>query len=449
MIKPIIIAAIGVAGIAAAIPEEGVSAYPSIENRSRLIWKTKIGAASFRSNVLFVGNRLFIGSNGDNFKDYSVSEPNSGVYAIDRTTGKKIKHFAGELFGDMDVNGLLLYNKRLYFGNDNEEFLCTDLNGKIIWRNPTSGDIEHEPVLLKTGKGISIVYAAESGEAKAVDPENGNIRWAYYPPDFNGWKPGDNRTLFKVKAWFNNGNGFFTKPLLEDLNGDNVQDLIYCGYDDRLIALNGSSGKKMWQTEESVGQGFAFVGSGENRRIVGLETKYSDNYTIKKNEFNYYSLNGKKMNTITFDANSSGNGLNFLQIDKEHVLLNGRTETYVVGANREITSIDRSQLYVDSGYYSRREEYRNGYSPLFANRTIQLSNGKRGIVVLNQHEYSNYNYGFLEIVSLDDQSVVDRISFPSGSEMPPVIEDVDQDGDLDILISGYDGYLYCYELPKY
>jgi hypothetical protein len=55
----------------------------------------------------------------------------------------------------------------------------------------------------------------------------------------------------------------------------------------------------------------------------------------------------------------------------------------------------------------------------------------------------------VEIFSLEDGSVLDRFSLPACGEMPPVIRDVDLDGNLDLLFAGYDGYLYCYQLPKY
>ncbi len=56
---------------------------------------------------------------------------------------------------------------------------------------------------------------------------------------------------------------------------------------------------------------------------------------------------------------------------------------------------------------------------------------------------------FLEILSVEDGRILDRLSVQSGGEMPPVIKDVDLDGNLDLLFAGYDGYLYCYQLPKY
>jgi len=104
--------------------------------------------ASFRTNVVLDSNQIIIGSNGNNFMDRNLHDHESGVYLLNRKTGRIEQHVAGEKYGDMDVNGVLLYHGRLFFGNDNEEFLCTDKKGLVIWRNPTSGDIEHEPSLL-------------------------------------------------------------------------------------------------------------------------------------------------------------------------------------------------------------------------------------------------------------------------------------------------------------
>jgi outer membrane protein assembly factor BamB len=132
-----------------------------------------MGSASFKTNLLVANNELIIGSNGTDFMDYLITDKSSGIYRIDRKTGSVIRHFANESYGDMDVNGILLYNDRLYFGNDNEEFLCTSLDGKILWRNPSSGDIEHEPILINNIGIQQIVYATEMGEVKAIDPTTG------------------------------------------------------------------------------------------------------------------------------------------------------------------------------------------------------------------------------------------------------------------------------------
>lgn len=439
----------GLLSAAALLPTDNPTPFAPIGSKCRLIWKTEIGNASFRTNLLLQGNQLFIGSNGNSFMDRGLIEPSSGVYALDRKTGKKITHFANELFGDMDVNGLLLHNNRLYFGNDNEEFLCTDLDGKIRWRNPTSGDIEHEPTLLKTKQGPAIVYAAESGEVKAVDPEQGNIIWSYYVPEFDGWKPGEDRTVFKVKAWFSNTGHFYTRPLVVDVNSDGTNDLIYRTFDGSLLALNGNTGSKIWSLEEkeSLSLGMALVGRGKEKKIVALRNIYAD--TVRY-EIAFFSLQGQRLASRPVSELSWGSGLNAFSVDGDHVLINGRTKTFRVDQSGSVTEINRSIPFQFKSWNNELTTgYRNGNDPLFAEGFIPLKNGKKGVVVMNQCDLGNTDVGFVEILSLEERIVLDRFSLPTCGEMPPVIRDVDLDGDLDLLFAGYDGYLYCYQLPKY
>ena len=190
----------------AASPKEikPTESFPAIETEFPLLWKTKMGCASFRTNIIVNKDELIIGSNGSGFMDYNIFDKQSGVYRINRVSGRVNKLIANQSFGDMDVNGVLQLDNKLYFGNDNEEFLCTSIDGDIIFRNATSGDIEHEPVLINN-KGInSIVYASERGEIRAISPLTGNTIWSYYTPDFTGWKPGDNRIVFKIGSYFSN-----------------------------------------------------------------------------------------------------------------------------------------------------------------------------------------------------------------------------------------------------
>jgi len=439
----------GLLGLAAMLPSEEATPFPSIESKCQLIWKTKTGDASFRSNVVFRGDRLWIGSNGDSFMDRGLIEPGSGVYELDRRTGKQRRHFANELFGDMDVNGLLMRSDRLYFGNDNEEFLCTDLQGKILWRNPTSGDIEHEPSLLQTKNGEVVVYAAESGEVKAVDPEQGKVIWSYYVPEFDGWKPGDDRTVFKVKAWFRNTSHFYTRPLVVDVNADGTNDLIYRTFGGNLLALNGNTGSKLWSVEEkeSLSLGMAVIGRGKQKKIVALRNIYAD--TVRY-EIAYFSLQGQKLASRPVSELSWGSGLNALSIDGDRILINGRTKTFQIDQTGSVREIDRSIPFQFKSWNNELENgYRNGNDPLFAEGFIPLKNGKKGVVVMNQCDLGNTDVGFVEILSPEDGIVLDRFSLPACGEMPPVIRDVDLDGNLDLLFAGYDGYLYCYQLPKY
>ena len=451
MIKPIVVAG-GLLSITIGLPKTELPPFPSIESATKLNWKATVGLTSFRTNILFAGDRLYIGSNGDRFMDRGLIESTSGVYVLNRKTGKQIRHFANEMFGDMDVNGLLAYQDRLYFGNDNEEFLCTDASGKILWRNPTSGDIEHEPVLIKTRNTQHVVYATETGEVKAVDPATGKVQWSYYIPEFDGWRPGENRTVFKIKAWFTSTSYFYTKPLVTDLNNDASDDLIYRSFSGGLIALNGANGNSLWTTGEgeTVDIGFSLLGTGKDRKIVSLVDVYSYADNTHRSDIVFFSLSGKKIKTLSLPETDWGTGLNTLRLEDGSILANGCRKTYIIRSNGEYEIIDRSTPYTYEDWKKTMQEgYRNGRESLFANRPFRLSTGKTGVIVMNQHDPASSGGGFLEILCLEDRSVVARLSLPSGSEMPPIIEDVDRDGDLDILIGTYNNNLYCYQLPTF
>jgi outer membrane protein assembly factor BamB len=420
--------------------------FSPIEKSFPLKWKTKIGIASFKTNVIFNNGTLIIGSNGSNFMDFNGYDKQSGVYIINRKTGGIIKKIGGEELGDMDVNGTLFHNNKLYFGNDNEEFLCTNLDGKVLWRNPASGDIEHEPALISNKNKQYIVYATESGEVKAVDPETGLKIWNYYTPDFKGWKPGDNRMIFKVKAYFSNTNSFFIKPLLVDLNMDGVNDLLYVTYDEKIFAINGNDGKLLWKKSvDGLNFMIANIGTQNEPLIFVTHSVYNSN-DIRLNKFDIINRKGNTVKQQIFGSNDYVSGLNTLNIDNGKIMFACRDSIMLIDKVGNYTTIPRTLIF-DYVMYNgdTSKENRNGYDPLLANKTF-LYKGLKSALVLYQRDYANSNIGFIEIVSIDQGKVLERYALPSASEMPPVIDDIDMDGKLDLLISGFDGYLYCYSL---
>ena len=420
--------------------------YPPIEDHFDLHWSTQMGSASFRSNVIVTNNSLIIGSNGTDFMDYYISDKKSGVYTINRKSGAIMQHFANEPLGDMDVTGLLLYNNRLYFGNDNEEFLCTSLDGKIIWRNPASGDMEHEPVLINNAGVPQIVYATETGEVKAVDPATGKAFWSYYVPEFDGWKQGDNRALFKVKSYFSNTYAFFTKPIVIDVSKDGVLDLVYHTYDGRLFAINGASGKKLWIHDGGNGTELALVQTGTkaNPTISFFAKTFDEKYNSTSHLVTINS-EGKQIVKIDLPGSTFGMGVNSLSLDNLFIV--ARDSLLEIDSKGGYKAYSRSNLYEDVDYFGKNViEERNGYESLISNRAFSYKGDNNCVVILNQHDYANYENGFVEIYSLTNHKVMGRFGLPKPSEFPPMIADINKDGYLDLLINCYDGYLYCYDL---
>ena len=423
--------------------------FKPINQEFPLLWKAKIGNASFRTNLVVTEKDLFIGSNGKYFMDYRPNDPTSGMYKIDRTNGQVIRQFGNdEIIGDMDVNGVLLYQNKIYFGNDNDDFICTNTDGKLLWSIPTAGDIEHQPVLIQIDQRPAVVYATENGEVRAVNPDNGKTIWAYYTPDFNGWRYGDSRTFFKVRSFFHNTSAFFTKPLVTDLNSDGVNDLTYLTYSNQIYAINGKSGKILWHIEPN-----------ENIYNIEILPKPDGDRVFVAGSINYRSASvthniqlisrsGNMKSILELPYESYSQSLNFFFNGPDELLINDCKYLYRLKKLKHLDSINRSNKY-EKVYDWTSEVFhnRNSYAPLFGNKVFPYKKYKECVFTLYQYDPVDNEKGFMEIISLDQKKVVARLELPGISELPPQIGDVNKDGKLDLLInSGSKGELYCYDL---
>ena len=422
-------------------------AYPEIQSDFPLLWKANIGKASFRTNLSFTAEHLIVGSNGNSFLDYMFYDKRSGVYVLNRGSGNIVRKFADEALGDMDVNGVLIHNGKYYFGNDNEEFLCTNTNGKLLWRNLTSGDIESEPILLRRNDSYIVVYASESGEVTAVNPENGKLLWQYFTPDFSGFKPGDSRSIFKVKAFFSNSTSFYTKPFVIDLNKDGQSDLVYLTWDNTVTAIDGGKGKLLWRfvSDNLLGSDLLVSDGPAGPVIMVQDYVYRQGSGLRESRLLSLDSNGKLIEERKVGAYSHDAGLNHFT-DKQDTLVMNINDSLLFIKNGKVCRA----LYYDSKPLQQEEEDWvegvNHRDALFSQNSFSMKGHPRCVALLNQRDYLHMKYAVLEIVSLDDGSVLKRYSIPENSEMPPLIKDVNKDGFLDLLINAYDGSLYCYNM---
>jgi outer membrane protein assembly factor BamB len=434
--------------IAAGAQQTDSSFYPEIATDFPLLWKARTGNASFRSNVIIHPQYLIIGSNGDNFRDFSYFDKESGVVIVDRFTGRSVNRIADQQLGDMDVNGILLYEGRLYFGNDNEEFLCTTLGGNIVWRNPTSGDIEHQPERINIHGRQAIVYASEMGEVRAVDPLNGKTIWQYYTPDFDGWKRGDNRLFFKVKAFFSNSAKFFTKPQLADLNYDGVFDLVYLSNDNKIYAINGANGKKLWIREIDSRTGYALqVAQTPQGPMIGVPISTYIGYNASsENYIQWYDRMGIEFKCFPLPDDCT-RSLNHLPYTEAKSIFLSDDGLYILSPDGVKAAVDRSdKIYVKTYWSENKYVSRHAGESILANASFNYGDQGKCVIVLNQHYYVDYQRSYIEIVSLDNRKPVKRLTLPATSEMPPLIDDVNKDGFLDLVVNCFDNYTYCYNL---
>lgn len=425
--------------------------FNAIESDFPIHWKSKVGAACFRGNVLLSGDMLIFGSNGSGFADAFMYDRLAGLYFLDRRTGKTVRHVGGDRIGDMDVNGVLEHEGRLFYGNDNEEFACTDGKGGTIWRLNTSGDVEHVPAVIDRKGRKAILFATETGEACAVDPSTGKRIWSYYIPGFKGWKPGENRMLFKVRAHFSNTLSFYTKPVVADLNDDGYEDAVYLADDDVIHAISGRDGGLLWKREQSDARLVPVmmnIGSSQKPLFMVNRKRWGKNPSSDSEKaLVCFDGTGREVGKFPIDGTRSPGGLNFLKTENDETVYALQNALIVIQADGDTSMIDRTRDFIfrypagDSTDLSR-----NSPHSLFANGMFPYKGHARCILLLNQFDMAHGEKGFIEIVSLDSRKVVGIWSLPARSELAPKLADVDRDGKLDLLVSAYDGNLYCYDM---
>ena len=437
--------------LAAMLPfghQSSMATYPDIATELPLKWKVHTGQTTFRSNVVFTSDRIYIGSNGKYLMDLNVYDPKAGVHVLNKRSGRHLAHFGGQVLGDMDVNGLLIHNGRVYFGNDNEEFICTDLDGRMIWRRPVTGDVEHQPTLLNIDGRAAVAYATETGELRALDAQTGKTIWTYYLTGFDGWKPTENRSVFKVKAFFRGTTSFYTKPWLHDIDRDGVTDMIYITYNREVLAISGRTGKCLWTLDITTSHHYGGLRKVNGGTVLML-ARHHWNEELRSSVVDELTIgmNGKVICMDRLNNMYHGGSLNTLDTEQGEHILASRLTLMVMDKTGKLREIDRThgaELVEEGTTYS--PPTRNDYQPLIGSRVFRYGKYPRCVAVLNQNDHGNRKHAFIEIISLTQDSVVKRLTLPSSSEFPPLIEDVDDDGQLDMLVSCENGWLYCHRL---
>ncbi len=418
---------------------------PKLQSQFPLKWKAKIGGTSFKTNFLVHDGLLIVGSNGNHFRDWNLDKDN-GIYILHPKSGKILQHFADEGLGDMDVNGVIAFGNHIYFGNDNDEFLCYDTCGKQIWRVPVSGDVESPPVLLDIDcNGTKeIIFGTEAGEVAALDPRNGKTVWSFKIKDFSGWSKTDNRFLFKVGAYFSNGGGFVAKPAVSDLNRDGVPDLIYNCRDNYTYAINGENGKMLWKFNHGeiwyCANAPLVVEGRKGKEIYLLSERKKENARYGS-ELVMVKLNEKGIQQKTFpdtyhysiNYTPVAHSGNLITVDRDSLaILNIKT------GELKLQSLAYDDYNKTGDYY-----YYNYYRTVTAQPVLFdiLAKGSDQLIITDE-------YGTVQILDGGNFKTLKRYMLPAGTETSSLIADIDDDGKMEMLIGCRDGYLYCYDLKR-
>lgn len=412
-------------------------------------WNVDVGKTTFRTNVSITQSYVVIGSNGDNYRDANITDNRSGVHIINRKTGKRIRDFANESFGDLDVNGTLIYQNRIYFGNDNDEFICADFNGNIKYSLPVSGDVESKAVLVKRNGKDVLVFGTEAGELRAIDPKNGKTIWQHFHPNFNGWKMGDNRLVFKIKTHFSSTYLFLKKPVTYDLDLDGTKDLIY-HLGGEFYAVNGMDGKILskfsihgdWDKRRDTNELFcwsdqsSFIFSNQNGEV---------NVTIPKSNLRLrpdsdYNSDGYGAHMVTYDLNGNikkseiidirTEMTDFNKIQSRNVFCNGDRMYHF---DTQMNLIKKVPLkHLDLG----QQDY---FSYFISNQLLKVGNHE---CIVFLYEYQN-TVAFYDIHTGKE---VREFKLKGRSEFVPVVQDINKDGKLDLLYADDSNYLTCVDL---
>lgn len=417
-----------------------------------LNWKSSIGNVSFRTNIASLNGDIVIGSNGGNYMDYFLDKRN-GIYVLDPITGKIKLTFANERFGDMDVNGVLVYNNNIYFGNDNDEIICADAKGKIVFRQDASGDIEHRPILLNSPSGDQIVFAMETGELRSINPINGNINWTYYHPEFDGYKSNDNRTTFKLKMHFYSGDRFFLEPKITDINNDKINDLIYIADGNDIHAVDGKNGKLIFRIKnEYPDEYYGTYRPNLNRTSPALlKTKNGDflmipffmspgeefSYEKTKNQLRFYNLIGQEVKRVDLEDVSR---TYFMTQKGNMVFFSNHYIDFTEGIDQ--FSVNRFDPTITNKYNP----------PRVAEKSLTI-NGDECILLSFEHGFKNHedddysnSFTSIGIFNLRKKSFEKIHNTTVTSEFVPIIGDFNQDNKADFLLGFHNGTLYNFDL---
>jgi len=412
----------------------------SIEQTFPLKWTADIGNVSYRTQPALVGNRLFVGSNGLHFRDY-YHETGNGVYVLDARTGNQIDVIGDDAWGDLDVNGVLAYQGKVFFGNDNDEFMCYNASTlEPEWQLPTSGDCEHAPVLIQRKSGTVVVFATEQGEVRAVQPSTGNTVWVHYHKDFDGWKPGQNRFMYRVAAAVSNGTTYFAAPAVRDLDGDGVDDLSYSTHNG-VVGISGQTGEVLFDVDINSGwidyhHSPLILDHSEGPVLLIVEHRYNNERMASDSYIRRVLLPSGDQLPTQFE---------FGYVNTPHSLQAGNTHQVMCRNDEKlakIQSVEPVYQIVDPN-----DKSHTPYYSTFCSEETLIWKGRTAILEILEYDWKEEK-GSLRILDASTWELLDSFTLPDQTESVPHLIDVDGDGQRELLFGCGNGQLYCHEIPQ-
>ena len=425
-----------------------------IEDVFPMKWKTYIGQTTYRSNILLHQGKIWIGSNG-NTLERNASDENDAVFTLSTKTGEilaKIQPIGkndDKEIPDFDVNGIAIEGNKLFFGTDYKTLYCYDIEKKeFLWQYsaPTDavggnyGNIESCPLLADLNRdGESDVVITVRGKGVvAVNGKTGKPIWVNILSQAEG--------------------AFLSSPCSIDVNKDDIPDIITGGwgteYESYLYALDGKTGKILWQFNLGAGlkSSPSVIHKGKKTAILVAST-YSIVYMVDLKGQPLYAINLNMPDEAPFFGGISGLfasptltpnetlgiGTAWWSNEQDGLWITHLQKTPLKDANIKggiETDEGKTLKIVDKTFSKFFPANRVSASAVVA----QISNKNWQIIVPTEK-------GQLLIYD-EKKKLMQVLLLPAGSETTPFIGDIDGDGKLELLIATYNGYLYCYQLPR-
>jgi len=393
--------------------------YKPITSQFQLKWKTKIGTTTYRTNIVESNGSIYIGSNGENRN--SDDDSFDGVYKINAKTGKIEGQFSPQIIGDNDVTGIALSNNKIYFGTDNYYFYCFDTKTvSELWKFPTPYDVESKPALvdLNNDKIDDVIFSVQHHGVYALNGIDGSIIW-------------EQTTI--------NSHEGNVPPFLLDCNGDGIKDVLVgmrgepnsdeidgfkmAHYGDYILCLNGTNGKQLWANE---------TGAGIHTRLLEIQ---QDGETMIASldcygEFHLIDKSGKTKRVTSFGYSqfSSPNFYNNKLIVKGYFV--------DISAKKFDKSENNDYEYLTIRGLSKSVDLEGTVSATSVIADV-LGKGYQQLIALSEN-------GMIAILPINGAGGT-KLKLPTGAEASAFVKDIDNDGKLEIIIAGLDGYLYCYD----
>lgn len=397
-----------------------VAAQKNIAKVFAVKWKVPIGITTYRTNMIEHEGLIYIGSNGENRE--SRTDPKDGVFAIDAKTGKVVHQYTIPFGGDNDVTGIAIGDGKLFFGTDNYYFFCFDLKThQELWKYHLPYDVESCPALadLNGDKFLDAIFSVQHHGFYALNGKNGELIW------------------LNEQISSHEGN---VAPLLSDLNGDGVKDIISAGrgepnsdriagfkmahYGDYHLAIDGKSGEMLWMLETGAGV-------------------HSSPFLLQK---------GKETEIYLLDSYGE------LRVaDQNGKLLKFANLSYGPYASPYVTNDGHLVVATKSVSWKPSDfERENDTLPFTLNDHVQMQYIEtEGVATATTMIADVLGKGYVQMVGVTengelfiaktDGTLISKLRVPGGAEASLFIRDIDGDKELEILLASLDGYLYCFK----